>query len=60
VRHFHISNLLRNGVPINLVQVRAGHSNPIITLAVYGHVIPGEDEIAATMFSRVMAGSEKG
>ncbi len=47
-------------MPINLVQVRAGHSNPIITLAVYGHVIPGEDEIAATMFSRVMAGSEKG
>ena len=59
VRHFHISNLLRNGVPINAVQVRAGHSSPMVTLSVYGHVIPGEDELAATVFAQVMAGSEK-
>ncbi|HIM60192.1 MAG TPA: hypothetical protein EYM41_06395, partial [Dehalococcoidia bacterium] len=58
VRHFHISNLLRNGVPINAVQVRAGHSSPMVTLSAYGHVIPGEDELAASVFSRVMAGSE--
>lgn len=58
VRHFHIASLLRNGVPINLVQVRAGHSSPMITLATYGHVLPGEDEVAAATFSRVMAGSE--
>ena len=58
VRHFHIASLLRNGVPINLVQVRAGHTSPMITLDTYGHVIPGEDEVAATTFSRVMAGSE--
>jgi len=59
VRHFHISNLLRNGVPINAVQVRAGHSSPMVTLSIYGHVIPGEDEFAASVFARVMAGSEK-
>ncbi|MCH8911008.1 MAG: tyrosine-type recombinase/integrase [Chloroflexi bacterium] len=59
VRHFHIASLLRNGVPINVVQVRAGHSSPMVTLSIYGHVIPGEDEAAATLFSRVMAGSEK-
>lgn len=59
VRHFHISNLLRNGVAINAVQVRAGHSSPMVTLSVYGHVIPGEDELAATVFAQVMAGSEK-
>ena len=51
--------LLRNGVPINAVQVRAGHSSPMVTLSVYGHVIPGEDELAASVFARVMAGSEK-
>jgi len=58
IRHFHISNLLRNGVPINAVQVRAGHSSPMVTLSVYGHVIPGEDELAASVFAQVMANAE--
>ena len=58
-RHFHISYLLRNGVPIKVVQMRAGHSSPMVTLSVYSHVIPGEDEAAASVFSQVMAEPEK-
>ena len=31
----------------------------MVTLSIYGHVIPGEDEFAVSVFARVMAGSEK-
>ena len=40
--HAHISNLLSAGVPILLVAERVGHSDPTMTLNVYGHVIPGD------------------
>ena len=56
VRHFHIASLLRNGVPLNVVQARAGHSSPMVPLSIYGHVTGGEDEAAAPVFSRGMAG----
>ena len=42
LRHAHISNLLSAGVPVLLVAERVGHSNPTMTLNVYGHVIPGD------------------
>ena|GEM_PF-5283538 len=37
---------------------RSGHSSPMVTLSVYGHVIPGEDELAASVFAQVMANAE--
>ena len=42
LRHAHISNLLSAGVPVLLVAERVGHSDPTMTLNVYGHVIPGD------------------
>ena len=42
LRHAHISNLLSAGVPVLLVAERAGHSDPTMTLNVYGHVIPSD------------------
>ena len=42
LRHAHISNLLSSGVPVLLVAERAGHSDPTMTLNVYGHVIPSD------------------
>jgi len=39
LRHTHITHLLMDGEPINVVSKRAGHSTVSITLDVYGHVL---------------------
>ena len=57
LRHAHITQLLANGVPIKVVQRRAGHSNIATTLNTYAHVLPGQDEAAASVFAKVMNGS---
>jgi integrase len=35
LRHFHVSYLLKSGVPLHVVSARAGHANAAITLRVY-------------------------
>jgi integrase len=47
LRHFHVSYLLKSGVPLHVVSARAGHANAAITLRVYAHLMGGEDERAA-------------
>ena len=42
LRHAHISNLLSANVPVLVVAERAGHSDPSMTLKIYGHVIPSD------------------
>ncbi|NTW28899.1 MAG: site-specific integrase [Coriobacteriia bacterium] len=54
LRHTHASNLLRDGVPINVVSRRLGHSEPSITLNVYSHVLPGMQEEAAAKVDLMM------
>ena len=39
LRHTHITHLLMDGVPINVVSKRAGHSSITITIDTYGHVL---------------------
>jgi len=46
-RHTHISHLLAAGEPIAHVAARAGHSTSAMTLRIYAHVIPGDDERTA-------------
>lgn len=55
LRHTHASNLLRDGVPVNVVSRRLGHSEPSITLNVYSHVLPGMQEEAAAKVDEMMA-----
>jgi integrase len=52
VRHSHATHLLTEGVPVDIVAARLGHSSPMVTLSVYAHVLPTSDERAA----EVMAG----
>lgn len=55
LRHTHASNLLRDGVPVNVVSRRLGHAEPSITLNVYSHVLPGQQEEAAAKVDEMMA-----
>jgi integrase len=47
LRHFHVSYLLKQGVPLHVVSARAGHANATVTLNTYAHLMGGEDERAA-------------
>ena len=46
-RHSAISLLLSEGVPIQMVQQRAGHQDPKITLSVYSHVARDKQTLVA-------------
>lgn len=46
-RHSAISLLLSEGIPLHIVQQRAGHKDPQITLAVYSHVAKDKQNIVA-------------
>jgi integrase len=47
LRHSHVSQLAEQGVHIQVVSQRLGHSDPGFTMRVYGHVFPGLQEQAA-------------
>ena len=47
LRHTHASQLLRHGVPVRVVSERLGHATASITLDVYAHILPGQQEEAA-------------
>lgn len=45
-RHTSITLLLKNGVPLNIVSKRAGHSSISVTMNHYWHLFQGDDERA--------------
>lgn len=45
-RHTSITLLIKNGVPLNIVSKRAGHSSISITMNHYWHLFNGDDERA--------------
>lgn len=47
VRHSYATAALAAGVPVKVVSQRIGHADVGVTLAVYAHVLPGDDEDAA-------------
>ncbi len=54
LRHTHATILLLAGVPVHVVSQRLGHANPSITLAIYAHVMPGNQKDAADTFARLI------
>lgn len=48
-RHSAISLLLSKGVPLHIVQQRAGHQDPKITLSVYSHVAKEDKGMVANL-----------
>ena len=47
VRHSYATAALASGVPVKVVSQRIGHADITVTLKVYAHVMPGDDEDAA-------------
>ena len=47
VRHSYATAALGAGVPVKVLSQRIGHADVTVTLTVYAHVLPGDDEAAA-------------
>lgn len=47
LRHSYATAALASGVPVKVVSQRLGHADIGVTLKVYSHVMPGDDEDAA-------------
>jgi integrase len=54
LRHTHATLLLAKGVPVKVVSERLGHASATITLQVYAHVMPGNQQDAAELFARLV------
>ena len=48
-RHSAISWLISQGVPVHIVQARAGHKDPSVTLSVYSHVAKDKEGVVANL-----------
>ena len=48
------SVLLSQGQSVRAVSQRLGHSNPALTLRIYGHCMPGDDAQLAAGLNRML------
>jgi integrase len=56
LRHTAATLMLSDGVPTKIVSEMLGHSSPVITLAIYAHVLPGMAEDAGAALSKSLLG----
>lgn len=54
LRHTHATQLLINNESLQVVSKRLGHSNPVITLSTYAHVLRQGDAGAASLMGDVL------
>jgi integrase len=59
LRHVHATLLLQRGVPMKVVSQRLGHTTIMMTVDVYGHVLPAMDAEAATEIEAAIHGSPR-
>lgn len=53
-RHTAATLLLKAGVPAHVVSQRLGHSSVAVTLQQYGHVLPGQQQEAASKLAAMV------
>jgi len=53
LRHTHATKLLAAGMPLMDVSRRLGHAKPSHTLDLYGHAMPGQDDIIASQIADI-------
>jgi integrase len=56
LRHTNATLLLQAGVPVRVVSQRLGHKKVEITLGIYAHALPGQDEDAAEVAAGLFSG----
>lgn len=54
IRHTHASILISEGVDLVKVSARLGHANAKITMEIYAHLIPNQDDDVADIFHNAM------
>jgi len=55
LRHSYATAALTAGVPVKVLSQRGGHADVGVTLKVYAHVMPGDDEEAALRADALLA-----
>jgi len=55
LRHFYASALISSGESVKVVQERLGHGTAGVTLDVYGHLFPGDEDRTRATISGVLA-----
>jgi len=56
LRHSFASLMLSEGVRVDVVSRMLGHASPAITLSVYAHLMPGDEEAAVERLERRIGG----
>ncbi len=54
LRHTAATLMLNNGIPVLIVSRRLGHAKPSITLDIYGHLIPGQQKVVASLMDELL------
>jgi integrase len=54
LRHSFSSFLLSQKEPVHLVSRQLGHSSPAVTLGIYAHMLPGDDERAGQVMEGLL------
>jgi site-specific recombinase XerD len=57
MRHSYATAALATGVPVKVVSQRIGHADVGVTLKIYTHVMPGDDQDAAARADSLIASS---
>ena len=57
LRHTHASLLIASGTDVKTVQGRLGHSSADITMNIYAHALPRNDQTAAQTIDEMMGGA---
>jgi integrase len=55
LRHFYASALIAGGASVKQVQERMGHATAVITLEVYGHLWPGDDDRTRDVMDAILS-----
>jgi integrase len=55
LRHSHASELISKGAPITAVAERLGHASPNITLGIYSHALPTDNQATAQLWENAMS-----
>ncbi|MBC2905457.1 tyrosine-type recombinase/integrase [Streptomyces cupreus] len=60
LRHFYASALIAGGASVKQVQLVLGHASAVITLRIYAHLWPGEEDRTRSVMDAVLGGLQTG